>query len=186
VGKLIYSAIASVDGYVADAGGDFSWAAPDDEVHAFVNDLVRPVGTHLYGRRMYDVLVYWETAHELPGAGGVELDFARVWQAADKVVYSKTLDEPRSARTRIERDFDPAAVRRMKEETIRDLSIGGPTLAASAFAAELIDEVHLFLVPYAAGGGLAALPRGISASFELTDHRRFHGGAVYLAYSVRS
>jgi dihydrofolate reductase len=186
MGKLIYSAIASVDGYVADDAGDFGWAAPDEEVHAFVNDLVRPIGTHLYGRRMYDVLVYWETAHEVEGSDDVELDFARVWQAADKVVYSKTLAEPRSARTRIEREFEPAAVRRMKEQSTSDLSIGGPTLAARAFAGGLIDEVHLFLVPYLAGGGLAALPRGLPLSLEPLEHRRFDNGAVYLGYAVRS
>jgi dihydrofolate reductase len=130
--KLIYSAITSLDGYVADSDGNFDWAVPDEEVHTFVNDLERPVGTYLYGRRMYEVMVGWETAHNLADQRPVMQDFAEIWQAADKIVYSKTLDTVSSARTRIERDFDPEAVRRMKARAVRDISVGGPDLAAQA------------------------------------------------------
>src|SRR5213592_4628225 len=151
--RLIYSAIASLDGYVADEEGKFDWAAPDEEVHAFVNDLERPVGTYLYGRRMYEVMVYWETAHTLAGQPPFIQDFAEIWQAADKIVYSKTLETVSSARTQIERDFDPEAVRQMKASAERDISVGGPDLAAQAIRAGLVDELHLFVVLAVVGGG---------------------------------
>src|SRR5207249_6620166 len=159
--KLIYSAITSLDGFVADEEGNFDWAAPDEEVHRFVNDLERPVGTYLYGRRMYEVMVGWETAHTLPDRGPVMQDFAELWQAADKVVYSKTLETASSARTRIERDFDPEAVRQMKARAGRDITVGGPDLAAQAIKAGLVDEVHLFLTPIIVGGGKQALPNNV-------------------------
>jgi dihydrofolate reductase len=181
VAKLIYSAIASLDGYVADKEGKFDWAAPDEEVHRAANDLERPVGTHLYGRRMYEVMVYWETitlADEPP----VIRDYAEIWQAADKVVYSKTLKTPSSARTRIERDFDPEAVRQMKSSSERDLSVGGPELAAHAIKAGLVDECHLFLTPILVGGGTPSLPDNVRVELELLDERRFRGGVVYLRY----
>ena len=175
--KLMYSAIASLDGYIADADGRFDWAAPDDEVHAFVNDLERPVGTYLYGRRMYETMVYWETA---TGQEPDIRDYAEIWQAAEKVVYSRTLETVASARTRLEREFDPAAVRDLKDAAERDVSVGGPELAAVALRAGIVDECHLFLHPVTVGGGKPALPGGVR--LELLDQRRFAGGVVYLRY----
>jgi dihydrofolate reductase len=180
--KLIYSAITSLDGYVEDEVGKFDWAAPDEEVHAFVNDLERPVGTYLYGRRMYEVMTYWETAHTVPGQAPVMQDFAELWQAADKVVYSKTLETVSSARTRIERDFDPEAVRRLKASAERDVTVGGAELAAQALRAGLVDECHLFLSPIVVGGGKRALPDGVRMKLELLDERRFANGVVHLHY----
>ena len=178
--RLIYSAIASLDGYVADADGRFDWAAPDEEVHRFVNDLERPVGTYLFGRRMYEVMAYWEN----PPAGQrpVSEDFARIWQGADKIVYSRTLSAATTARTRIEPDFDPDAVRQLKATAERDLTVGGPGLAAEAFAAGLVDDVHLFLIPILVGGGTRALPENVRVELELLDERRFTSGVVYLHY----
>ena len=185
MGKLIYSAIASLDGYVADQRGDFGWAAPDEEVHAFVNDLERPIGTYLYGRRMYDTMVYWETVPTGADQPAVGRDFAEIWRAADKVVFSRTLQAPSSARTRIERDFDPAAVRQLKETADRDLTVGGATLAGEAMAAGLVDECHLFLSPVVVGGGTRALPDGLRVGLELLDERRFRSGVVHLRYALR-
>ena len=184
--RLIYSAIMSLDGYVADEDGDFDWAAPDEEVHRFVNDLERPVGTYLYGRRMYEVMVAWETAHTLADQRPVMQDFAKLWQAADKIVYSKTLETPSSARTRIEPDFDPAAVRQLKTQAGRDLSVGGPELAAQAIKAGLVDEFHLFLVPIVVGGGNQALPDHVRLQLGLLDERRFGNGVVHLRYATRT
>jgi dihydrofolate reductase len=180
--NLIYSAIASLDGYVADARGGFDWAAPDDEVHAFVNDLERPVGTHLLGRRMYEVLLTWETMPADEGPAVVQ-DFARIWQGSDKIVYSRTLRSVSSARTRLESDFDAETVRQLKAAATRDVAVGGPNLAAAAFKAGLVDELHLFLVPVVVGGGTAALPGDVRIQLELVDERRFAGGVVYLRYS---
>jgi dihydrofolate reductase len=180
--SLIYSAIASLDGYVADENGKFDWAAPDEEVHTFVNDLERPVGTYLYGRRMYEVMVYWETAHTLADQPPFIQDFAEIWQAADKIVYSKTLEAVSSARTRIERDFDPEAIRELKAVAGRDLTVGGPELAAQAFKAGLVDEVQLFLAPVVVGGGNRSLPDNVRMNLELLDERRFGNGMVYLRY----
>jgi dihydrofolate reductase len=182
VAKLIYMAIPSLDGYVADEDGNFDWAKPDDEVHAFVNDLERPIGTHLYGRRLYEVMIGWETMHTLPDQTPLTLDFAAIWQAAEKVVYSRTLETVSSARTRIERDFDPEAIRRMKADADRDISIGGPALAAEAIRAGLVDELHLFLNPIVVGGGTPSLPDGVRWELELLDERRFANGVVYLRY----
>ena len=184
--KLIYSVLASLDGYIEDESGRFDWAAPDEEVHSFVNDLERPIGTYLYGRRLYDTMVYWETAHAIASQPPHILDYARIWQAADKVVYSRTLDAASSARTRIERDFDPEAIRQLKADADRDLSIGGPELAAQALAAGLVDELHLFLAPVLVGGGKEALPDGVRARLELLDERRFGNGAVYLRYRIEA
>ncbi|MDP9286216.1 MAG: dihydrofolate reductase family protein [Actinomycetota bacterium] len=180
--KLIYSAITSLDGHVADEDGNFDWAAPDEEVHTFVNDLERPVGTYLYGRRMYDVMVYWETAHTLADQPPVEQDFAEIWQAADKIVYSRTLKAVSSARTRIERDFDPQAVRQLKASAGRDISVGGPDLAAQAIKAGLVDEWHLFVAPVVVGAGTRAFPSDVRVKLELVDERRFRNGTVYLHY----
>jgi len=180
--RLIYSVIESLDGYVADESGNFDWAAPDEELHTFVNDLERPVGTYLYGRRMYETMVYWETAHTLAGEPELIHDFARIWQAADKVVYSKTLEATRSARTRIERDFDTDAVRKMKVEATRDITVGGPHLAAQAFRAGLVDELQLFVAPMVIGGGNKTLPDGVRLKLDLIEQRAFRGGVVYLRY----
>jgi dihydrofolate reductase len=179
--RLLYSAITSLDGYIADADGRFDWAAPGEEVHAFVNDLERPVGTYLYGRRMYDVMRVWETMDD---PEPVMRDYAEIWRAADKVVYSTTLDAPTTARTRVERAFDPEAVRALKAGARRDLSIGGAGLAAHALAAGLVDEVSLFLNPIVVGGGTRALPDGVRLPLELADERRFAGGVVYLRYAA--
>jgi dihydrofolate reductase len=184
--KLIYSAIASLDGYTADEDGNFDWAAPDEEVHSFVNDLERPVGTYLYGRRMYQVMIPWETAHTFADQRPVMQDFARIWQAADKVVYSKTLETVSTARTRIEPDFDPEAVRQMKAQTERDIAVGGPDLAAQAIKAGLVDEFHLFFVPIVVGGGNQALPDHVRLKLELLDERRFGNGVVHLRYATRT
>jgi dihydrofolate reductase len=179
--KLIYAAITSLDGYVEDEGGNFDWAVPDEEVHTFVNDLVRPAGTYLYGRRMYETMVAWET---MPTAGQPPFarDFAEIWQAADKIVYSKTLKTVSSARTRIERDFDPEAVRQMKELTGRDITVGGADLAAQAIKAGLVDEYHLIVSPIVVGGGKQSLPNNVLLRLELLAERRFGNGVVHLHY----
>ncbi len=182
--KLIYSAIASLDGYVADKEGNFDWAAPDEEVHNFVNDLERSVGTYLYGRRMYEVMSYWETAHTLADQPPFEQDFAEIWQGADKIVYSKTLETVSSARTRIERDFDPEAVRQIKARAGRAISVGGPDLAAQAIKAGLVDELQLFVTPILVGGGKQSLPNDVHVNLELLDEHRFGSGVVYLRYRI--
>jgi dihydrofolate reductase len=180
--RLIYSAIMSPDGYTADGDGKFDWAAPDEEVHAFLNDLERPVGIYLYGRRMYETLRYWETAHTIAGQPPVGLDFARIWQAADKIVYSTTLQAPTTARTRIERNFDPDQVRKLKAAAGRDLTVGGPQLAAQAIAAGLVDEYQLFVVPAVVGGGTRSLPGQVHLNLTLAQEHRFGSGVVYLCY----
>jgi dihydrofolate reductase len=182
VAKLIYSAITSLDGYVADENGNFDWAAPDEEVHSFVNDLERPIGTYLYGRRMYDVMHYWETAPTDGDGSPVAQDFAKIWQAAEKVVYSKTLQTVSSAMTRIERDFDPDAIIEMKASAQRDITVGGPDLAAHALKAGLVDECHFFLSPIVVGGGQPSLPSNVRVKLELLDERRFGNGVVHLHY----
>jgi dihydrofolate reductase len=181
VAQLVYSAIASLDGYVADEEGKFDWSMPDEAVHAFVNDLERGVGTHLYGRRMYEVMVAWETM-ETDGEPSEMRDYAELWRSADKVVYSRTLEAASSSRTRVEREFDPGAVAQRKASSERDLSIGGPELAAHAFRAGLIDECHLFLSPVVVGGGKRALPAGVRLRLELLSERRFTNGVVHLHY----
>ena len=182
---LVYAAIASLDGYVADEKGKFDWSMPDEEVHAFVNDLERPVGTYLYGRRMYETMVYWEDAEVGPDDVPPYIrDYAEIWRATDKIVYSTTLESPSSARTRIERGFDPEAVRQMKAEAERDLAIAGPGLAAPALRAGLVDECQLFVAPAIVGGGKPALPSDLRADLELLDERRFANGMVYLRYRL--
>jgi dihydrofolate reductase len=180
--RLLYSAICSLDGYVADESGSFDWAVPDEQVHACVNELERGIGTYLYGRRMYDVMAAWETVGLEPGQSALMQDFATIWRSADKVVYSRTLTAARSARTRIERHFDPEAIARMKAEIERDISVGGPELAAEAIRAGLVDEYHLFLVPILVGGGTSALPRELRVALELRGERRFGNGVVHLHY----
>jgi dihydrofolate reductase len=177
--KLIYSAITSLDGYVADEDGKFDWSMPDEEVHRFVNDLERDVGTHLFGRRMYEVMAAWET---MEADEPVMQDFANIWRAADKVVFSKTLETVSTARTRIERNFDPDAIRQMKAQAERDISVGGPDLAGQALEAGLVDELHLFVSPIVIGGGNQSLPDGVRLKLELLDERRFGNGVVHLHY----
>lgn len=185
MGRLIYSAIASLDGYVADEDGTFDWAAPDEEVHRFVNELERPVGTYLYGRRMYETMVAWETMSTSADQPAVARDFATIWRAAEKVVYSTTLETVSSARTRLERTFDPEAVRQLKARAESDATIGGPGLAGQALAAGLVDEVQLFVSPVVVGGGRRGLPDGLRLALELLEERRFGGGVVYLRYRRR-
>jgi dihydrofolate reductase len=181
--RLLYTGITSLDGYVADTSGRFDWSAPDEEVHAFVNELERPIGTYLLGRRMYDVLSVWETM-DTAGEPDVIREYADIWRAADKVVFSSTLAEPVSARTRIEREFHPGRIRAWKAEADRDISVGGPHLAAQALRAGLVDEVQLFVSPVAVGGGNRFLPDGVRIDLELLRERRFGNGVVYLHYGV--
>ena len=181
---LIYSAIASLDGYVADEDGGFDWAAPDEEVHTFVNELERPVGTYLYGRRMYETMVFWESSPDVAVQPPFIREFAEIWQRADKIVYSKTLSTVAGARTRIERQFEPEAIRQLKATAARDMTVGGPELAAEAIAAGLVDEYQLFLVPVVVGGGKRALPE-LRVNLELLDERSFASGTVYLRYGTR-
>ena len=183
--KLIYSAMTSLDGYIEDEEGSFDWAFPDAELHAFINDLERPVGAHLYGRRMYETMAVWQSMGDEPGLPAVETDFAEVWRGLDKVVYSRTLDAVWTPRTRLEREFEPGAVRRMKEEADRDISVSGPDLAQHAFRAGLVDEVHLWVFPVIVGGGKPGLPRDIKVDLELLDERRFGSGVAHLHYRTR-
>lgn len=180
--KLIYAPIASLDGYIEDPQGKFGWGAPDPELLAFITDLVRPVATYLYGRRMYETMVYWETADT--GADQLNRDWAQIWRAAEKIVYSRTLTTVSSARTGIEREFDRDAVRQLKRDSERDLAVGGAELAGEAIAAGLVDECHLFLVPILVGGGKRALPNGVRMQLELLDQRSFRNGVVHLRYQI--
>ncbi|MDR6413511.1 dihydrofolate reductase family protein [Pseudarthrobacter sulfonivorans] len=181
MGQLIYTGIASLDGYMADRDGNFSWSEPDEEVHTFVNDLERDVGTYLFGRRMYQVMAVWET-FDTPDLPDYIRDYARIWQWADKVVYSSSLATVNTARTRIERTFDADAVRMLKDGTDKNIGIGGPTLAAAALQAGLVDKCQLFVNPVAVGGGLRYLPDGLNLRLELLEERRFGNGVVYLSY----
>jgi dihydrofolate reductase len=183
--KLIYSTISSLDGYVADREGNFDWAVPDEEVHAFVDELERPLGTYLYGRRMYETMVAWETM-DTAGEPAAVREFAEIWRAAEKVVYSRTLDKVASGRTRIELYFDPAAVRHRKMSETRDISVGGADLAGQALAAGLVDECWLLIAPVLVGGGRRALPEGTRIDLALLEERRFAGGMAYLSYRVRT
>jgi len=184
--KLIYSALASLDGYVEDEQGNFDWTAPDQEVHGFVNELERPIGTYLYGRRMYETMVYWETVSTDGERSVASREFAELWRAAEKVVYSRTLETVSSARTHIEREFDPDAIRRLKESSPSDITVGGAELAGQAIAEGLVDECHLLLGPVLVGAGKRALPANVHAELELLDERRFRSGVVHLHYRVRA
>ncbi len=179
--KLIYATLASLDGYIEDEQGRFDWAKPDDEVHAFVNRLQRPVATYLYGRRLYETMAAWETLG-VAGDAPVLREFGEIWRAADKIVYSAGLESVSTARTRIERQFDPSAVEELKEATAGDLAVGGAALAATAIAAGLVDELHLFLFPVLVGGGKHALPDGVRVQLEQKDERSFSSGVVYVSY----
>lgn len=182
--QLIYVTNVSLDGYIEDEHGSFDWTGPDDELFAFLTDLVRPVGTYLYGRRLYDTMAVWETEPALAAQSDLMAAFAAVWQAADKVVYSTTLDAVSTARTRLERSFDPASVREMKASATSDLMVGGALLAAHALDAGLVDECHLIVRPVILGGGKPALPRGIRAALELVDVRRVGNGVVSLRHRI--
>jgi dihydrofolate reductase len=184
--ELIYSAQTSLDGYINDEEGKFDWAAPDEEVHTFFNELARPLGTHLYGRRMYETMRYWQDPPDLASQLPHIKDFAAIWQAADKVVYSSSLDSVSTPKTRLEREFDPAAVTQMKDEAEADLSVGGPTLAAEALRAGLVDQLDQVIHPVIVGGGTPWLPGGLRLDLELVDERRFAGGAVHLQYRAQS
>ena len=184
--QLIYTAITSLDGYVADAEGNFDWSAPDEDVHRFVNDLERPIGTHLYGRRMYEVMRYWETTPTGNDEPSAEQEYAKIWQTADKIVYSKSLEQVSSARTSIQREFDPEAIQQLKAAAARDISVSGHALAAQALRLGLVDECHLFLSPIVVGGGNPALPDNVRLGLELLDERRFGNGVVHLHYRVKA
>jgi dihydrofolate reductase len=183
--KLIYAGIMSLDGYTADAEGKFDWSMPDEEVHAFVNDLERPIGTYLYGRRMYEVMSAWEDM-SLSEEPPVMRDYAGIWRAADKIVYSTSLESPSTAKTRLEREFDAGTIRALKESSEQDMSIGGTVLAAQAIKAGLVDEFCLFLTPVVVGGGKQFLPDGVGLTLELLDERRFGNGVVYLRYAKQA
>ncbi|NTU72036.1 MAG: dihydrofolate reductase family protein [Coriobacteriia bacterium] len=182
MGKLIYSMLESLDGYVSDAAGRFDWAMPDEQVHAFANELERTVGTYLYGRRMYEIMIAWETLGLDDGEPPIISEFAQAWRAADKVVYSTTLDAPSSARTRLERAFDPESIRTLKSESPRDISVSGPGLAAAAIGAGLVDHYAFFVFPVIVGGGTRTLPDGFRRDLELVEERRFDNGVVYVNY----
>jgi len=184
--ELIYISNVSLDGFIEDEHGSFDWTPPSDEVFAFITDLVRPVGTHLYGRRLYETMAVWETDPALAAQSELMADFAHVWQAADKIVYSTTLDAVSTAKSRLERRFDPGSVRRMKADASRDLMVGGPNLAAHAFRAGLVGECHLFIHPVIVGRGKPSLPSDLRAELELLDERRFDNGDVYVRYGIRS
>ena len=183
--QLIYSAISSLDGYIEDRDGNFDWAMPDEEVHRFINNLERNAGTYLYGRRMYEIMTVWETDPNLAADSPLTQDFAQVWQAAEKIVYSKTLTAASTRKTRIERNFDPEAIRQLKKNAHHDIAIGGPELAAHAFRSGLIDECHLFLAPIVVGGGKPALPDDVRLELELLEERRFDNGMVFLRYRTK-
>jgi dihydrofolate reductase len=184
VAKLIYLTIQSLDGFIEDEEGEFGWGEPDEEVHSFVNDVARSVGIFLYGRRLYETMLVWETL-ALDGLSAHERDFAEIWRAADKVVYSRKLDDVSTSKTRIEREFDPDAVRALKAAASDDLAIGGAALAGAAFSAGEVDEVRLFVAPVVVGGGKPSLPGGVRLDLELLDERRFGSGFVYLRYALR-
>ncbi len=183
--RLIYSAISSLDSYIEDADGNFDWAMPDEEVHRFINNLERSAGTYLYGRRMYETLMVWETDPNLAADSPITRDFAEIWQAANKIVYSRTLQTVSTRKTKLERNFDPEAIRQLKEAVEQDILIGGPEIAAHAFRSRLIDECHLFLTPIIVGGGKPSLPDHVRLDLELLEERRFGNGMVFLRYRTR-
>jgi dihydrofolate reductase len=182
---LIYSALSSLDGFIEDREGNFDWAAPDEEVHQFINDLERTAGTYLLGRRMYETMMVWETDSDLAADSPLTGDYAKIWQAANKIVYSRTLEAVSTRKTRLERTFVPEAIRQLKETVAEDITIGGPELAAHAFRAGLIDECQLFLAPIMVGGGKPSLPGDVRIELELLEERRFGNGVVYLRYRTR-
>jgi dihydrofolate reductase len=183
--KLIVSALTSLDGYIEDEKGRFDWAMPDAEVHSFINDLEATIGTHLYGRRMYETMAVWQKVGDEPGLSAAEVDYAELWRALDKVVYSRTLGEVWTPRTRLERDFDPAAIVHLKQAATKDISVSGPGFAQHAFRAGLVDEIHLFVFPVVVGGGKSGLPQDVRLDLELLAERRFDNGVVHLHHRIR-
>jgi len=186
MGKLIYATPTSLDGFIADETGNLDWPAPDEEGVAFINDLLRPIGLYLYGRKMYETMAIWETPDVIPGLTSAMLNFARIWQAADKIVYSKSLETASTLKTRLKREFDPQFVRDLKAQLPHDLSVGGPALAAHAIRAGLVDEYHLLVVSTMLGGGKRILPSNVSVRLDLLDQRRFANGMVYLRYHTQA
>jgi dihydrofolate reductase len=184
--KLIYATPTSLDGYIADETGNPDWAAPDEEGFAFISNLLRPIGLYLYGRKMYETMAIWEAPDVIPGLTSAVLDFARIWQAADKIVYSKSLEIVSTSKTCLEREFDPQLIRALKAQLPHDVSVGGPTLAAHAIRTGLVDEYHLFVVPMAIGGGRRVLPSDVCVKLDLLDERRFGNGMVYLRYRAQA
>ena len=184
--KLTYVTNVSLDGYIEDAQGGLDWTEPTDEYFAFITDLVRLIGTWLYGRRLYETMAVWETDPTLAGESELNADFANVWQAADKIVYSTTLDAVSTANTRLERRFDADSVRDMKTSAASDLAVGGANLTAHAFSAGLVDECQLFVYPVLLGGGKHAFPSDVRVQLELLEEHRFGGGAVHLRYRIQS
>lgn len=182
---LTYTAITSLDGYVADKDGDFDWSVPDEAVHRVINDLQRPIGIYLYGRRLYDVMLAWEPEGAFDEEAPFVQDFATIWRAADKIVYSRTLESASSARTRIQRSFDPEAIRQFKATAGTDISVGGAELAAQALTAGLVDEIHLFVSPVVVGGGTPALPADVELRLQLLGERSFDNGVVHLHYAIQ-
>ena len=185
MGRLIYAALTSLDGYVSDENGNFDWAAPDEEVHAFINDLEQPIGTYLYGRKTYETMAVWETPETIPDRTSAVLEFARIWQAADKIVYSRTLRTVSTSKTRLEREFRPEAVRELKSGATRDIAVAGPTLGAHAIRAGLVDEYHVFVAPIIVGSGNTYLPGNVRVRLELLDHRGFDNGMVHVRYRAK-
>ncbi len=183
--RLIYSALASLDGYIEDQNGNFDWAMPDEEVHAFINNLERTAGTYLLGRKMYETLMVWETDPSLAADSPLMQDYAQIWQAAEKIVYSKTLTTVPTRKTTLEQNFDPARIKALKKTAQQNIVIGGPNLAAHAFSEGLIDEFHLFLMPIVLGGGKPCLPDNLRLGLELLAERRFQNGTVYLHYQIK-
>lgn len=186
MGKLVYSMLTSLDGYVSDASGGFDWSMPDEELHSYINDVSSAVGTYLLGRRMYQTMVFWETVDDLPGTEAAMLEYGRIWREADKIVYSTTLTEVASERTRIERDFDPETLRKLKRSSPRDVAVSGPALAAHALRAGLVDEIKVYVCPVIVGGGNAFYPQDVRLDLELLEERRFGNGTVMLHYAVSS
>ncbi len=184
--RLIYFMPASLDGYIADETGNFDWSEPSEEAFAFINDLVRPIGTYLYGRKIYETMLVWQTPELIPGQTPAMLDFARIWQAADKIVYSKSRETVSTPKTRLEREFEPRAIHELKARSPLDISVAGPTLAATAIRAGLVDEYHLLVVPIILGGGKRVLPGNVRIKLNLLDERRFANGTVYLRYHAQS
>jgi dihydrofolate reductase len=186
MGNLIYLTIMSLDGYIEDPQGNFDWGEPDEQEHRFINDLARAAGTYLYGRRMYETMLVWETEPGHADQSPYTAEFAEIWKAADKIVYSKTLDAVETAKTRLERAFVPDAVRQLKAKSKHDIAVGGAELASHAFRAGLVDECHLFLAPVVVGGGKHALPQGVRIHLDVLDERRFEGGMVYVRARTRT
>ena len=183
--KLIYFMPTSLDGFIAGETDSMDWSVPDEEIYAFINDLHRPIGTYLYGRKNYETMAGWETPDVIPGGTPAMMDFAQIWQAADKIVYSKSLETVSTPKTRLEREFEPQVVRSLKAQLPHDISVAGPNLAAQAIRAGLVDEIYLLVVPMILGGGKRVLPSSVDVKLDLLDERRFGNGWVYLRYRTR-